>query len=107
MELLVELIAWAGQLLRDLHANCYRDVAAEARAPRSRAREADRSRASGPPAPGECRDARTARPDEELPRYPRSDPSKIYLQGSFEPVSMEERETLPRQCAGHLKMTRR
>jgi histidine triad (HIT) family protein len=29
-----------------------------------------------------------------VPRYPGSDPTKIYLQSNFEPVSMEEQETV-------------
>jgi histidine triad (HIT) family protein len=38
-----------------------------------------------------------------VPRYPGSDPTKIYLQGDFEPVSMEEQESVAKAVRMALK----
>ena len=48
--------------------NCDTEVATERWASATEIRKADRSRASGPPVPGEHMDVRTARPDEEYQR---------------------------------------
>ena len=40
-----------------------------------------------------------------VPRYPGSDPTKIYLQGNFEPVSMAELEAVAGRARGALENT--
>ena len=44
---------------------CHREVATDARAPRSRIRKASRARAPGSPVPGECRDSTNSPADGE------------------------------------------
>ena len=45
---------------------CHTEVTTKSRAHRPRFRKADRSRASGPPLPGECRDSTNSPADGEL-----------------------------------------